>query len=745
MIPSISRHRHRPTITKKSRLQGTSTTTTRKIIRIIITAVALAYMLTHQLCLLSVLVTPQQQQQQQQQQQYWRIITSAASGMVAHAATWISTTSTKTKRTQLAQQLVQQLPPLPLPFTPNRRQWRRRWCGTGSNQAARCSSFSSSAFALHRFISHPQSPHHRSDSGWFSHQSRRPLVSSSSLFSSFVSSSERTNHSLEASSLNGLPSSTTTTADHNMEDTTKEEDEEETSEQPRVPSKFVPYPFSYRQELEVVIDRLTNRGWGVARVVLPNDEDGDQEEDTPTWNDDGEHQPTTTTTTTTSTTSTDGEPASSPSRLWVVMVPFVIPGERVKVRIFRNHAKYSEADLVEILEPSADHRVTPKCHLFGNCGGCQYQHMSMSSQRNWKRQHVQEAMIQYGLDAFVSLESVRPTLGTDEVYGYRSKLTPHYQAPTTSRRGRKRQSQQQKDNNVNDVESNSNNSIQAIGFQKLTNRQLVDVEHCPIATDAINAKYATLRQELIHPSPSKEEEENESNKKKKALGATLLLRQANPDDTHVTTRHADELTTRVLNRQFTYLAGNFFQNNYYVLPLMVQAVIDAAVAPARMTDEDGPRKTMTHLVDCYCGSGLFAISAAAHFEVVRGIEINDRAVAEATRNAQQNNLTNCHFLSASSEAIFAQIQDFDRSSTVVVLDPPRKGCSDDFIQQLLDFAPQRIVYMACDATTQARDVKDIIGDDHQQNYAMTSVQPFDLFPQTRHIECLVVLEKQANS
>ena len=150
---------------------------------------------------------------------------------------------------------------------------------------------------------------------------------------------------------------------------------------------------------------------------------------------------------------------------------------------------------------------------------------------------------------------------------------------------------------------------------------------------------------------------------------------------------------------------------------------------------------MTHLADCYCGSGLFALSAAAQFEKVVGIEINDKAIAEATVNANANNITNCEFLAASAENIFDVIPNFPRASSVVVVDPPRKGCSEEFLQQLYDFGPARVVYMSCDPTTQARDAAGLV----EHGYKITSLLPFDLFPQTRHIESLMILDKDASA
>ena len=311
---------------------------------------------------------------------------------------------------------------------------------------------------------------------------------------------------------------------------------------------------------------------------------------------------------------------------------------------------------------------------------------------------VQESLRQYGIvDVTVS-----PTMGTDEIFGYRSKLTPHFEAP-------KRRSGEK--------------NIEAVGFLRQTSRSIVDVPSCPIATAAVNEKYQRVRDELL------------SQPSDRVLAASVLLRQANLEDSShlVSTNHNDYITTRVRGIDFTYQAGNFFQNNYYVVPLMVDEVLRYASLPSPSTGAP-----MTHFVDCYCGSGLFALSAASQFATVVGIEVNKKAVAEATANAVANHISNCRFLAASAEYIFHNIGHFPKDTTAVVLDPPRKGCSVDFLQQLFAFAPQRIVYMSCDPHTQARDAKGILD---TGMYRIIHVQPFDLFPQTRHIECLAIFER----
>jgi len=533
----------------------------------------------------------------------------------------------------------------------------------------------------------------------------------------------------------------------------------------KAPRKFVPYPFGYRQVLDGVrVEAVTNRGWGIGRVPLPPPPpqtaaavaaaaDGGENN--------GERETVLTEAALTAADSASDDNDSNNNKKWVVMVPNVIVGEIVKVRVFRNYRNYSEADLVQVRAASPDRVPRPACDLSQTCGGCQYQHMTIESQRALKTEHVRQALEQYGVvpvrddgggggdkngDTTASI-TVLPCWGTSHVLGYRSKLTPHFQAPSSRRRP-----QQEGDNDgggaVAAAPVDTAKTIQAIGFQQQTSRQIVDVETCPIATDAINEEYRRIRTKLLAPPPppSDGDEDDDSDnkkkrKKKRNKGATLLLRQANLDDDRIVTDYKESMTTVVNGLRFTYQAGNFFQNNYYVLPSMVDRVVQGAIRGGNSDDTTGTAaKQMTHLVDCYCGSGLFGISAAEHFDTVVGIEINDKAVAEATANAIDNGVNNCQFLAATAQHIFDDplLSAFPPSRTVCVIDPPRKGCSTEFLEQLYKFAPQRIVYLSCDPTTQARDAASMVND---AGYRIQSVQPFDLFPMTRHIECLMILEK----
>lgn len=471
-----------------------------------------------------------------------------------------------------------------------------------------------------------------------------------------------------------------------------------------IPKKFVPYPFDYHTELTLTIDTLTNLGMGIARVKLSDAIDMEPE----TNNDEA--------------TEEKKEDIS-----WVIMIPNVIPGEVVTGRIFRNHKSYSEADLIKVIEASPD-RVIPKCPLAEECGGCQYQHMPVTLQREWKTKHVVEMFTQQkiNLQEDHNKIEIQPATGTEHEYNYRSKITPHYQAPSgnRSRRRNRQRAQERKEAYVESGEPLP--SVKAIGFQRSTVRSILDVPSCPIAMEPLNVAYIKKREELL------------GNPYQGDLGATLLFRQGNLNNETVVSDHNEYMVTTVNGIDFTYLAGNFFQNNLYIIPGMVDTVMEKASPSYQNSDNEEVK--MTHFVDCYCGSGLFCLSAAQHFEICVGIEINKKAIEEAKQNAIANDLSHkCTFEASRAEAIFdnPNVQTFPRSTTTVMLDPPRKGCDETFLKQLERFRPRRIVYLSCNPATQARDVKEMVS----WGYTITFVQPFDLFPQTRHIESLAVLER----
>jgi 23S rRNA (uracil1939-C5)-methyltransferase len=144
---------------------------------------------------------------------------------------------------------------------------------------------------------------------------------------------------------------------------------------------------------------------------------------------------------------------------------------------------------------------------------------------------------------------------------------------------------------------------------------------------------------------------------------------------------------------------------------------------------------VTHLVDAYCGSGLFCLTSAREFESAVGIEISESSIDWAKRNASQRD-HELPFIHGDASQIFAEVS-FPPAKTAVVIDPPSKGSNPEFLEQLVTFGPRRIVYVSCNPSTQIRDLEIL-----KEPYRITNIQPFDLFPQTKHLECVVTLEKK---
>ena len=187
---------------------------------------------------------------------------------------------------------------------------------------------------------------------------------------------------------------------------------------------------------------------------------------------------------------------------------------------------------------------------------------------------------------------------------------------------------------------------------------------------------------------------------------------------------------------FEFSAGGFFQNNNAILPLLVEYVRGLI-----SSGEGQP----THLVDTYCGAGLFAITLSSLFKKVAGIELSQSSIISAKNNAKLNRISSdkLSFLSGDAADIFATMKDFPSDQTVVVIDPPWKGCDEPFLKQLLDFRSRTVVYVSCNVHSQARDIGDIVrrteGDGKGRRYRLESLKGFDLFPQTAHVESVALL------
>jgi tRNA/tmRNA/rRNA uracil-C5-methylase (TrmA/RlmC/RlmD family) len=284
----------------------------------------------------------------------------------------------------------------------------------------------------------------------------------------------------------------------------------------------------------------------------------------------------------------------------------------------------------------------------------------------------------------------------------------------------------------------------------------MDVLNCHIATLEINNALCHA-----HEEQQKEARQGVAEEARQGWDAP-----AEDSDGAVETNHAKYVNPKAKGLVFKFQASNFFQNNPHMLDLTVDLVVDAAMGALPVTDF-----TMMHLIDCYCGSGLFCIGPLLCFDACVGIKVNKVAISEAQENMALNGICNRDFMAASAKAIFLSevpvgasgkidngrgkdnggnnnkkkrgnslVQDFPRDMMVVVVDPSCKGCLVEFLNQLNEYQLARVVYMSCDLVTQERDAKLLIS----FGYRISSIQPFNLFsqtPQTRYIKCLAVFKR----
>lgn len=435
----------------------------------------------------------------------------------------------------------------------------------------------------------------------------------------------------------------------------------------------------------------------------------------------------------------------------VYVVPFTAPGDTVTAKIFKHDQKdkISMADFVKVTKPSPYRDASlVKCPYFASCSGCQFQMLPYDYQLAHKKTIVEKAYKNFSQLPPELIPSIGDTIGSPLQYGYRTKLTPHFDGPPDSRRSDGRNGIRRKFQEV-----------PPIGFMKKGTRITIDIEDCPIGTEAIRNGNKRERKRVA----------NELDKYHK--GATLLLRETTeriPKGTYDAAQEQDpdaviedrgehlhrktcvtdpnaKSTEYIDDFQFVNPAGSFFQNNNSILPKFTQYIRDHILPPT--SDHK-----VKHLIDAYSGSGLFTITLSSLFKSSLGIDISSSSINSATHNAEINNLPaeTAKFIAADASVLFASI-DTDAAETVVMIDPPRKGCDESFLRQLVRYGPARVVYVSCNVHTQARDVGVLVGGmngvdggfgNGEGCYDIESICGFDFFPQTGHVEGVAVLRRK---
>ena len=456
----------------------------------------------------------------------------------------------------------------------------------------------------------------------------------------------------------------------------------------------------------------------------------------------------------------------SPSSKHVYVVPFTSPGDLVRAKIIHKDDQecYTLTDFIQVIRPSPkrdDSRI--KCPYFAKCSGCQFQMLSYEDQLAHKKTIIERAYLNFSGLAPELVPPVSETIGSPLQYGYRTKLTPHFDGPRGGRKALRR------------GEAPKWNEIPPIGFMQKGTRWTIDIEDCPIGTNAVRVGMKTERERvtrdisqykrgatlLLRESTERKsvEDLNGQEEEKESFTTEHLQEPENSEKVVATKIHkvlpslspkVVDVKTCITNSKatateyvdyfiFTNNAGAFFQNNNSILSSFTQYIRD------QIKSYSTEKPPLTNLIDAYCGSGLFTITLSSLFSSSIGIDISDQSIESANKNAELNSIQNTRFLTATASALFASVESHP-DQTVVVIDPPRKGCDQDFLKQLLGYGPQMIVYVSCNVHTQARDVGILVeGTEDGMRYDIESLRGFDFFPQTGHVEGVAVLRRSQKS
>jgi len=441
----------------------------------------------------------------------------------------------------------------------------------------------------------------------------------------------------------------------------------------------------------------------------------------------------------------------------VYVVPFAAPGDTVLAKVYKtfHEERYSLADFQGVTIPSEHRTETPRCPYFASCSGCQFQHLPYSFQLAHKRKVVEKAYQNFSSLPASAVPIVGETIGSPLQYGYRTKLTPHFDGPPGGRR---------------DNRSGKKPTwleVPPIGFMKKGTRKTIDIEDCPIGTDAVRvgmkaerARVTVLidtyrRGATLLLRENTERVHKADHAAREHILSDGLVSEDRGDHYHLKTCITDHNATSteyVDDFRFDNPAGSFFQNNNSILPLVTQYIRDNILA-STMAHSNESHPKVTNLIDAYCGSGFFTVALSSLFKNSIGIDISAQSIASANTNAKLNNLppSSTRFIAADANELFSSVDKttFPPADTVVIIDPPRKGCDENFIRQLTNYGPQRICYVSCNVHTQARDVGWLVKDSEGADgspvlgmYEIESLRGFDFFPQTSHVEGVAILRKR---
>lgn len=423
---------------------------------------------------------------------------------------------------------------------------------------------------------------------------------------------------------------------------------------------------------------------------------------------------------------------------YTIFVEGALPEEEIEVKIIKTKKNYGFGKLVKILKPSSE-RIEPVCEIFNKCGGCDIQHLSYERQLEYKKQKVEDALSRIGEIVDVKVEN---TIGMDNPYNYRNKV----QLPVGGTKG-----------------------IIDIGFYAKRSHRIIETTSCHLQDkeneEIINIIKAYMMENNVRPYDEKNHKglirhivTRKSNKDgsinitivingNKLPNQDLLINRLssldnikgiclniNKEKTNVifgqeikTIWGQDYIIDSISDIEYKITPKSFYQVNPKQTKILYEKALEYA-------DLDGDEIVW----DAYCGIGTITLFLAKKAKKVYGVEIVEEAINDAIENARLNDINNVEFFIGKAEEIITKkYKEENIIADVIVVDPPRKGCDEALLNTIIKMEPKKLVYVSCDPATLARDLKILVAN----GYKVMKVQPVDMFPQTVHVETVVLIVK----
>ncbi|WP_333693987.1 23S rRNA (uracil(1939)-C(5))-methyltransferase RlmD [Flavobacterium sp.] len=437
----------------------------------------------------------------------------------------------------------------------------------------------------------------------------------------------------------------------------------------------------------------------------------------------------------------------------VIFIPNVVPGDVVDVQTFKKRKAYYEGKAIHFHSLSKD-RVEPVCDHFGVCGGCKWQNMSYDKQLFYKNKEVLNNLKRIGK---IDLPEFEPILGSEKTFFYRNKMEFSF-----SNKRWLTDKEIQSDNNFSDKN--------ALGFHipKMWDK-ILDISKCHLQQDPSNAIRNAVKEKAEAEDIPFFDVRNQE-----GLLRTLMIRTSSTGEIMVLIQffkeHKEkrELLLDFLKERFPEITSllyvinskandtlydqdiKLYSGREYIIEEMeglqfsiqaksfYQTNSDQAYELYKITREFAGLSGNELVYDLYTGTGTIALFVSKWAEKVIGVESVPEAIKDAKANAKRNNITNCEFFVGDMKEVLNDhfIQKHGLPD-VVITDPPRDGMHAQVIAQILKIAPKKMVYVSCNSATQARDLALL-----DSMYKVTRVRPVDMFPQTHHVENVVLLEKK---